>query len=342
MSEVETVVIYHGGCTDGFCAAFLLWQKFPAATFIRAKYGDAPPDVTGKIVYIVDFSYSRQILQDMHATAEFLVVLDHHKTARLELDGLPYCIFDMTKSGAMLTWEYLEKLNGNTIVREAPWFVQYVQDRDLWLWRLPESKAVSAGLRSLPMDFERWQKIALADSFRDLVEDGEAILRDQELTVRAKVEQSALVTVELGSLSGQWRQCNATTLISETAGELAKETGIGCCWFERTDGARVYSLRSTVESGIDVSAIAKTFGGGGHKHAAGFTLAPECGHPWHKPKTWRYPTTIAQPEFLKLADHDQFIEFTLTLPGGDIAEVRMMRRDPDLEERMEAAKQSIG
>ena len=43
-------------------------------------------------------------------------------------------------------------------------------------------------------------------------------------------------------------------------------------WFRHRDGNYIYSLRSRADSGIDVSAIAKKYGGGGHKNAAGFKL----------------------------------------------------------------------
>ncbi len=62
---------------------------------------------------------------------------------------------------------------------------------------------------------------------------------------------------------------SSSTLISDVGHELAKGRPFGVTWFER-DGQRVYSLRS-VDGGLDVSEIAKSFGGGGHEHAAGFS-----------------------------------------------------------------------
>lgn len=65
---------------------------------------------------------------------------------------------------------------------------------------------------------------------------------------------------------------NATVLFSEIAGELAKGAPFGACYFDRFDGKRQWSLRSDPD-GVDVSAIALSRGGGGHKHAAGFEEA---------------------------------------------------------------------
>ena len=66
---------------------------------------------------------------------------------------------------------------------------------------------------------------------------------------------------------------NATVLFSEIAGELAKDRPFGACYFDRQDGKRQWSLRSSGENGLDVAEIAKAHGGGGHKNAAGFEEA---------------------------------------------------------------------
>lgn len=281
------VVIYHGGCWDGFCAAWLLWRKFPDAEFIPAQYGDRPPDVSGKHVYIVDFSYQRDVLVNMYSDSASLIVLDHHKTAEADLKDLPFAKFDNSKSGARLTHEYLY---GSGLVNPVNWLVHYTEDRDLWNWELVDSKAINAALRSYPLDFELWEKFSQYgnDELDILAAEGEAILRVEASTVAAKVEQAHIVEVPMpmddltvsydaSQWWSKWKVTNATTLMSETAGALAEETGVGCCWFEFPSGERLYSLRALKDSNVDVSIMAKAFGGGGHKKAAGFKAAQ---HPW--------------------------------------------------------------
>jgi uncharacterized protein len=288
------LVIYHGGCADGFCAAWLLRKHLPADTeFIPANYGEEPPQVEGRHVYIVDFSYPRVQLEEVYKQAESLVVLDHHKTAREALEGLPYCRFDVTKSGARMTHEYCcEKFKGQTRGRPVPanWLVDYTEDRDLWTWELADSREINAALRSYGFDFEVWDELAKIDiDDSTMIAEGRAILRDQQLTVQAKVDQSHIVCVPkclpIGNgelIDRQWRVANCTTLVSETcqalAGKDPQEANIGCGWFELPSGERVYSLR-TCDEGTDVSEIAKTFGGGGHPRAAGFKARI---HPWRQ------------------------------------------------------------
>ncbi len=50
------LVIYHGGCPDGFTAAWVVHKVYPEAEFYPGVYGQAPPDVAGRDVILVDFS----------------------------------------------------------------------------------------------------------------------------------------------------------------------------------------------------------------------------------------------------------------------------------------------
>src|SRR5438128_5239442 len=98
------LVIYHGPeCWDGFCGAWLIHRFMPGPTdFHPAQYGEPPPDVRGRDVMVLDFSYPRDLLERMAAEANSFVVLDHHETAQTDPEGLPYCTFDMERSGAQL------------------------------------------------------------------------------------------------------------------------------------------------------------------------------------------------------------------------------------------------
>jgi hypothetical protein len=281
-SDKDIVVITHGGCWDGFCAAWLFHRVFPDATYVPGYYGQKPPDVTGKRVFIADFSYPADTMIEMSHVAKSLVVLDHHKTAEPELAKLRasyqcpgdhpegfgvMAVFDGNKSGGRLTWDYLRPRLG---FPAAPtWLVDYTEDRDLWLWKLPHSKAINACLRSYPLDFALWDTFSMIEPMSpkcSFVECGEAILRREEQII----DQACGHAVPLALCGLKGLQVNSTILFSEIAGRLSEKDGIdfGACWFVRSDGKKQWSLRS--RSDVDVSAVAKEFGGGGHKNAAGF------------------------------------------------------------------------
>src|SRR3977135_3523236 len=83
-----TLCIYHAFCADGFGAAWVVRRALGVdVEFHPASYGQEPPDVTGRDVIMVDFSYKRPVLEDMAKGAHSILILDHHKTAVEDLAG---------------------------------------------------------------------------------------------------------------------------------------------------------------------------------------------------------------------------------------------------------------
>jgi oligoribonuclease NrnB/cAMP/cGMP phosphodiesterase (DHH superfamily) len=149
---------------------------------------------------------------------------------------------------------------------KSPWLVDYTEDRDLWRHALPESENINAALRSYPLDFALWDEFHNAVGQREMFKrEGSAIRRAERAIVDSHVRNAREVEMH----GHRVRVVNATVLFSEIAGELAKDRPFGACYFDRQDGKRQWSLRSD-EDGEDVSAIAKSCGGGGHQHAAGY------------------------------------------------------------------------
>ena len=267
---MKHICIYHKSCTDGFAAALavkvFLEREHPEDEhkFTAAHYGDTPPNVTGAYVYIVDFSFPREVLLELHKQAAYLVVLDHHKTAEAALEGLEFCYFDMNRSGAMMAWQHFNS------ELPAPELFRYVQDRDLWQWKLENSQEISAALKIMPLDFDMWLPLLVDDCLFELIDKGRVILEYQ----RQEVARMLKHPPEMITLGGYTVPCiNTTTLISEVGQALSDGYAFAATYFDRHD-ARVFSLRSNTrgENMVDVSAIAKQYGGGGHAAAAGFTL----------------------------------------------------------------------
>ncbi len=268
---MKTVVLYHASCADGFCSAWVARGVLKGdVEFIPVQYGQNPPGAAKDKdvrLYVLDFCYPRDVMVQLaDGRAADMVVLDHHKTAQEALTGFaadyPNVLvkFDMDKSGGRLAWEHFYATAGMPV----PWLVDYTEDRDLWRWELPNSWEVNAAVRSYPFDFDIWNALHASDR-ATLVKEGAGILRAEAQTVAAHVRNASEI-----ELAGDRVLCvNATTLISEIAGELAKGRPFGVCFFVRADGKRVYSLRSAPD-GRDVAEIAKSFGGGGHTHAAGY------------------------------------------------------------------------
>lgn len=266
MSDQSVLVIYHAHCADGFTAA---WVCHNAARphdweieLFPASYGDKPPDVAGRNVEIVDFSYGREDLIRMHEEAESLIVLDHHKSAQANCEGLDFCTFDMEHSGAMLAW-----FHHNRGV-EAPQLVRYIEDRDIWKWELPYSKAISAYISTFEKTLTAWGDLLerLEHDFDSCLTAGEAVLRYQQLMV----ERIAAAAGRLEIAGHDVPVVNSPILQSELGHHLSEDEPFAAVWYEHGGDDHIrWSLRSK-PGGVDVSEVAKQFGGGGHEHAAGF------------------------------------------------------------------------
>jgi oligoribonuclease NrnB/cAMP/cGMP phosphodiesterase (DHH superfamily) len=149
---MKTYVLYHGNCPDGFGAALAAWMKFGQdAEYIPVSYGKPMPAMDSfSRVYILDFSYKRQELIELKERMFAVRVLDHHHTAEQELKGLEFAQFDMTRSGAVMAWRHFHP------DIHTPLFFSYLEDRDLWRFKLEKSREVSCALRSYPYVFQVW------------------------------------------------------------------------------------------------------------------------------------------------------------------------------------------
>lgn len=296
------IVIYHDHCADGFGAAWACWMRWrDACQYIPASYQQPPPDVTGKHVLIVDFSYKADVLREMGRVAKSVIILDHHKTAQADLSewqiddvagnfwagdnpmalvhlnddfiGQPIAaLFDMQKSGAVLAWEFCHD-------EPVPMLLRLIQDRDLWRFTMPETKPFGLWLRSEPFDFERWELLAqeLSDA-----RDGDRIMTEARAMQKffdAKVE-------EIASFATRRVLCEFNPVVVNCPPMFASEVGhalldkhptapFAATYFDAPNG-RMWSLRSR-DDREDVSAVAAIFGGGGHRNAAGFKESNHAG-----------------------------------------------------------------
>lgn len=261
------ICIYHKNCRDGFAAALVVWMKYgDDVEFIPATYGDVAPDVKGKDVIIVDFSYPRQVLELMNEDSNSLLVIDHHKTAQENLKDLDYCVFNMNKSGCTLTWDTLYPNDKLSI----PKFFLYIEDRDLWKWRFPETKAVNSAILMYPQEFYVWMRFTDNDDLDKLIDEGEAIIKYQEQIIK-KILDDGPDFVEIGGHLVPVVNSSHYEINSDLVGEMCRDDQYPfAASYADTYDTRVFSLRSRGE--FDVSEIAKQYGGGGHKNAAGFTV----------------------------------------------------------------------
>lgn len=299
---MDTIVLYHGGCRDGFCAAWVVNKYFQSlgmdnryeadsrVEYIPAYYGQDPPNVTGKNVIIVDFCYPLEVMSSLIAVCKSFIWLDHHKTAQPVYDwlmntevtgNLEHVKFQFRndKSGAGLAWDYFFP---NEL---RPWLVDYVEDRDLWAKKLRMSDRVNSFVACLKFNFSKWDEINDMVSLETAIQYGYTAEMKTEQYVEEVCKNVYVVDIfkdraDVGAsvdVDDGWSNIPIVNICqldcSEVLHELCKrypESSFSLYWFKRADGLYQYGIRSIGD--FDVSSVAKIFGGGGHKNAAGFQL----------------------------------------------------------------------
>ena len=259
------IVVYHANCADGFTAAWVALRALGGGAHVKyvpATYGDAAPAVTNKRLYILDFSYPRDVLLRL-ADSNHVTVLDHHKSAQANCEGLDFCTFDMERSGAGLTWDHF--FPGQL----RPALVDYVEDRDLWRFALPMSREIHAWIASWPKTFEVWDTLAdtLQKNWHQAVMSGADILRFERQKVEEMCQHVRFVDLGDGEIPVVNCPYNFGSLVVEALTLKYPLAPYAAYYFDRGDGKQQWGLRSV---DFDVSEVAKRFGGGGHKHASGF------------------------------------------------------------------------
>ena len=208
----------------------------------------------------------------------------------------------------MLAWEYFHP------GEEIPQFIRHIDDYDRWQFKIEGTKAFNKALWSYaPWSFKQWQQhFFWPDSLEPdyypvekAIAEGDAILRAHEQNVQAVVKGAArkcsivpAVIDSVVSYKAPWvwwhdeehgDTCGANGLAancpphlhSDVGHELANQSGtFGLLWCIDKDNRCKCSLRSN--GGYDVSAIAKAFGGGGHRNAAGCEVSIETLLDWLK------------------------------------------------------------
>jgi oligoribonuclease NrnB/cAMP/cGMP phosphodiesterase (DHH superfamily) len=302
----DTVLVaYHADCIDGFTSAVICYEalkdKGYKVSMTPMRYNESSDrellrmltdhgNRTFDSLYIVDFSLSPDMLYKINChTFTKVIILDHHKTAFEKYMPEDYVVtadsfahtrihgasvyLDNAKSGAGMCWSYFHPNS------TMPMMVQYVQDHDLWRFSLGEpTKWVNKYLMTQDKEIGHW--LNLLHGMEEpaylavILENGRQLQEVHDQKVMDLSGNSAAVTL-LG-YNGLFQECDRD-LTSDLGQALANISGTFGLMFDWPDDAEdsgvTFSLRSNGD--FDVSAMAKQFGGGGHKNAAGFTVCLE-------------------------------------------------------------------
>ena len=267
------MVIYHKGCKDGYGAAFAAWLILGhGAIYIPVMHGDLPPgNYHGKHIVICDFAFPRNITLAMLENAASMITLDHHDTSAVDLAGVPNCIFDNMRSGAVLAWNFFH----NNI--PVPRLLLHIQDSDLWMFKLPETKAILSQFDQMTWTFDEWLKYCNPSdpvgSERNLeiaAQHGRPIIQFIQSEIEKLAKRGTLRTLQGTPVV----VLNTSQWIDEVGHVMAKrfqnQAKFAMVWFyDHVKRSCKFSLRS-VKNDVHMGRFAMQFGGGGHAQSAAF------------------------------------------------------------------------
>ncbi len=274
----KILVIYHKDCSDGFGAAWTAWKKFGA----RAEYVPVEPErlpkkfPKGREIYAIDVSFPLAVQKELRAKNEKVVVIDHHASRKADTQAFPENVFDNDHSGSVLAWRYFYPK------KKIPLFLRYIEEFDLWKFKMPHTMEIFACLDLIEHDFRAWsdfaRRVENPKTRRKIVREG-TVIKAYERRLIGQIVKTAFPAVFAGHKT---LVAYSPVLHSLVAHELLRKMSpIAVTWKERKGGTSI-SLRSN--GTVDVSKIAARYGGGGHKRAASFRLKSGKKFPWKRIK----------------------------------------------------------
>jgi oligoribonuclease NrnB/cAMP/cGMP phosphodiesterase (DHH superfamily) len=294
--------IYHKSCLDGF-SSFFVAHLSGRLTRDVTVYPDVPstvtvpPDIAGMDLVILDVAYKKEVLEQIFKYAKSVLFIDHHHSIKNDVDVLHKkyntnnnitIVYDEARCGATLTWKYFFTR------QEIPLFLKYVEDQDTGKWIHPNTKPFIYAVRvyyRLSQDsksLNRWLRLMNKENVAKLVKKGKYMQRYNEHLVNVNLPRytlqrfpskqiyllarSLVPGANVSMRPGQYRVAVYCGMNCPSVTELASAAlgSIDCdfciMWTYHLDTKKyVLSMRSKE---VDVSAICRIFGGGGHKLAA--------------------------------------------------------------------------
>lgn len=288
-------VFYHID-NDGKCAGF--WVKKLAFTgddyekeFIPINYNIPFPFERihkDETVYIVDFSIKPEEMDRLLDITPNVTWIDHHKTAieaykdyDKEIRGIRYDGI----AGCMLTFCYLDSMTDGgcgeikpftaDMVNRAPWFTKFIADYDVWTFIYgDDTRAFEKGFILYPHEptDEIWEKLCACEfSYNDISLIKEIIHRGKTIIAYRKSMMTEYCKHRGFEATLDGHKVFAVNMAMMSSDDFIVDNPEDYDMFVgfSFDGTMWnYALRA-VNDAVDCSDVAKKYGGGGHRGAAG-------------------------------------------------------------------------
>ena len=249
-------------------------------------------------IYVTDFSLHFDPLNLISCLFPHVKVveIDHHKTAferdqstinaidALKSAGRYESYMDNRMSGAVLTWLYFNKdyRNQDTdhltqaeldtmLDKEVPKWILYIQDRDIWKWSYPESKAFCYTFMNMGLTLGDLDQFADPSVVETFINQGTFGLRVQQNQLDILKENTIDIEYPLDGKVLKGKAVNVNLFFTSDLGDqLVNMEGVDFALLYSYNG-KYWNCSLRSKKNVDVSKIATAFGGGGHAQASGFS-----------------------------------------------------------------------
>jgi len=278
--KIYDIVLFHYPCQDGLGSAWIvnnyhneLSKEIDLYPIQHGKTINFDRLINKKIIFC-DYAPSSDVLDQIEKIATKITILDHHISSQKALVNKSYATFDMNKSGVGLTWNYFYP------DKSMPQFLEMIQDRDIWTWKIAKSKEFTSGFYTVCSSIEMYNFSELFQLCNELYKDYLKI--DFYINLGNIINKSTMIKCKYISQEhlnkiNYYKGYNVC--IVNCSSELSSDLGNMLALSNNVDFAALWrynhfkeeyyvSLRSNNK--VDVSIIAKEFNGGGHKNASGF------------------------------------------------------------------------
>lgn len=265
---------YHSGDADGVCSAAIVKRKFPEAQLCPINYGDNYSEklkvvTSDDTVIMVDFSLKPiKLMIDLALQCKAFYWIDHHADAiALAKDNKfePLGIRIDGTAGCVLTWMYFYGTNNLPIAVDlvGKWDVRKLDEKSILFH-------YGMDLYNLDPHLEIWKKLLDNDekTVDNVIKDGNILLaykKKQEI----QLTTSSAFDVDFGDYTALAINGYVDIDHAIEAGLFDHEKHDFLLMFEKRRSNWKFSLR-TKRDDVNVSEIARLFGGGGHVKASGF------------------------------------------------------------------------
>lgn len=281
MDHNYDIICYHKNCPDGIGGLWAAnhYKEIPVHYPLPAGENPFLGDIEGKSIIFIDVCPKEDYILSNIEKVKKLTILDHHKTSKEMLEDIikkKYpnieIIFDMNRSGAKISWDYFFP---NI---PSPFFINYIEDKDLWKWKLNYSHEINFAIESY-LELEKLTSFLENEdlSFQKLLEEGKILKEENDKKIENIGNTSTKEYFIHKNKVYHIRKVNSIrdrSLTSDVGNYLCeKYPDIDFAVItSRSSNYWSYSLRGIKGKCPDLSSIAKVYGGGGHPSSSGIRI----------------------------------------------------------------------